>query len=82
MPLKVRENKSPVTNDTTDTGYESNDVNGDEWKNLDDNDEEEPDVWLQSMGMQEDAIKKFNSSQVREYVQKTRLSVSGHGRLT
>lgn len=70
MPLKVKENKSPVTNDSTDTGYESIDVNEDfdDLKdnicdNDDDDDDDETDQWLENMGMGDD-IKKLNSSEV------------------
>lgn len=68
MPLKTHpEKKSPVTNDSTDTGYESlgleesdlNELQGD-----DDNDEEETDEWLQNIGIEQTEIKKFNNSQV------------------
>lgn len=69
MPLKNGDHKSPVTNDCSDTGYESvdtkegNDEDEEEGNLIDD--DEETDVWLQSMGMAEDDIKKLNATQVR-----------------
>ena len=68
MPLKTSstQNKSPVTNDNSDTGYESidaQDCDDLEENERDDEDEEEGD-WLQSMGLEVDDIKKLSSSQV------------------
>lgn len=68
MPLKSgeRTSKSPVTSDSTDTGYESVDINEEESNETEvvDNDDEETDVWLQNMGIDENDIKQLNASQV------------------
>lgn len=63
MPLKNRESKSPVTNDTSDTGYNSLDVDEDQFGS--DQHDEEPDEWLHSMGVGEGIIRKINTSQVK-----------------
>lgn len=68
MPLKNGDHKSPVTNDCSDTGYESVDTkeeNDDDEEESNPIDDEETDSWLQSMGMAEDDIKKLNAVQVR-----------------
>lgn len=67
MPLKRNEKtKSPVTNDSQDTGYASLDLGEDSnEKNPNVNDDDDTDEWLQTIGIEEDQIKKLNSNQVR-----------------
>lgn len=82
MPLKTNDttNKSPVTNDNADTGYESIDVEQPpnyRDANEQDDDELEDDVWLQSMGIAEVDIKKLSSCQVDVLIINSVLDVVG-----